>query len=87
MQSKPPKFRYKYHLDYCEGGDPIIADVVDLTNKSKMSSAQVCKKAGIGTGSITGWRSTYGIGQRNPSLRNIQAVLKVLGHKLVVRKL
>lgn len=86
MQSKPSNFRYKHHLDYCEGGNQIIADVVDITNKSKMSSAQVCKKAGIGISSITGWRATYGTGQRNPSLRNIQAVLKVLGYKLVVKK-
>jgi|TARA_R110000824_G_scaffold3241_1_gene15360 DNA-binding phage protein len=79
-------FRYKHHLDYPDQADPIIRKVVELTNKSKMNSAQVCKKAEIGINSITGWKTNYGTGQRNPSLHNIQAVLKVLGYKLVVRK-
>tara|TARA_R100001369_G_scaffold81982_1_gene113430 strand:+ start:32 stop:292 length:261 start_codon:yes stop_codon:yes gene_type:complete len=79
-------YRYKHHLDYSEQADPVIKKLVELTNKSKMSSAQVCKKADIGVNSITGWRATYGTGVRNPSLHKIQAVLKVLGHELVVRK-
>lgn len=79
-------YRYKHHLDYSEQADPVIKKLVELTNKYKMSSAQVCKKADIGVNSITGWRATYGTGVRNPSLHKIQAVLKVLGHELVVRK-
>jgi len=79
-------YRYKHHLDYPEQADPIIRKLVELTNKSKMSSAQVCKKADISVNSIRGWRATFGTGLRNPSLHNIQAVLKVLGHELVVRK-
>jgi|TARA_R110000744_G_scaffold380337_1_gene500818 transcriptional regulator with XRE-family HTH domain len=79
-------FRYKHHLSYPEDGDPIIGKIIELTNKSKMSSSQVCKKAGISINAITGWKASHGVGQRNPSLRKVQAVLDALGYKLVVRK-
>ena len=76
---------YKFQLRYPNGNgyNPTIHRLIELVNKSKMSSSKICLKAGIGINSITGWRNN----RRNPSLDNIQAVLKILGYKLVIRKL
>lgn len=86
MQLKNPKKAfYKFQLKYPTGKafNPTIRRLIEIVNKSKMSSSQVCLKAKINVNTITGWRND----RRNPSLENFQAVLKVLGYKLVIRSI
>ena len=81
-----PKIKYRNQLSYPEDNDIIINRLIDIMNHSKLSSGDVCRKAGIGPNAIAGWKAKFGTIKRNPSLKNIQSVLNVLGFKLVVRR-
>jgi DNA-binding phage protein len=81
-----PKIKYRNQLSYSEDNDIIINRLINIMNHSKLSSGDVCRKAGIGPNAIAGWKAKFGTAKRNPSLKNIQSVLNVLGFKLVVRR-
>jgi|TARA_E500000305_G_scaffold108335_2_gene110482 hypothetical protein len=85
--NKLPKVLYKNQIKYPNDIDPIVNKLVYLINSSKLKSKEVCQKANVNTNAIAVWRDNYGKGKRNPSLWKIQAVLKVLGYKLVIRSI
>jgi len=73
--------KYKYGLPTPTNKDPLILQLTNIINNSKLSSTQICLEAGVGTSSISTWTT-----RSSPSIQNFSSVLEVLGYQLVVRK-
>ena len=54
----------------------IYENVKAICEKKKMSLASVEKAAGLGNGTISGWRNS------SPTVNKLQAVAKILGVKV-----
>ena len=62
--------------------NPLIVRLVELINEAEIDGNDLCDRAGISLTSVTSWRY-----RTNPSIVNLEAVLNVLGHRLVIEKL
>ena len=61
--------------------NPLIVRLVELINESGTDSHELCRRAGLGTGTIHAWRN-----QTNPNISNLEAVLNALGYELTIQR-
>lgn len=67
----------------CENTDPIVRSLHKLLLSSGMEIQDVTERSGIGHDTMRMWFRRG----RKPNIVNMSAVLKVLGHKLVVSEI